>query len=84
MKRVTEIIDRVVEAGLFNYTISLNMHLRKLISRKIAIVQPVDEYYSFKLYHMQPALYLLFMGWGLSFFSFKVEVMYNRVFTKRK
>jgi hypothetical protein len=30
MRRVTEIIDRVFEAGIFEYWISLRMHLRKL------------------------------------------------------
>ena len=34
----TEIIHRVVETGLFNCWISMCMHLRKLHSRKIAIV----------------------------------------------
>ena len=47
MMRVNEIIDLVVEAGIYNFWISLNVHLRKLRARKIAIVYPLDEYYSF-------------------------------------
>jgi hypothetical protein len=66
MKRVTEIIDRVVEACLHNYWISITMNKYKLLSRKIAIVNPFDGYYSFNLYHMQPAFYLLWMGWCIS------------------
>jgi hypothetical protein len=62
LRRVTEIIDRVVEAGLFNFWISLQMHGRKFLSRKVAIFHPNDGYYSFNLYHMQPAFYLLSMG----------------------
>jgi hypothetical protein len=83
MRRVTEIIDRVVEAGIYNYWISLFMNLGKLYSRKIGIVHPNDGYYSFNLYHMQPAFYLLLMGWCLSALCFMVEVFYNRIFRKR-
>jgi hypothetical protein len=83
MRRVTEIIDRVVEAGLYNFWISLGMHMRKLLSRKIAIVHPLDGYYSFNLYHMQPAFYLLLMGWSLSALGCMVEVLYNHIFSKR-
>jgi hypothetical protein len=84
MKRVTEIVDRVVEAGLYNYWISLIMNKYKLISRKIAISNPLDEYYSFNLYHMQPAFYLLLMGWCVSSVCFIIEFLYNCVLSKRK
>jgi hypothetical protein len=82
MRRVNKIIDRVVEAGLYNYWISLTMHMSKLYSRKIAIFHPLDGYYSFKLYHMQPAFYLLLMGWCISALCFMVELLYNRIFNK--
>jgi hypothetical protein len=83
MRRVTEIIDRVVEAGLYNYWNSLRMHGLKLKSRIIAIVQPLDGYYSFTLNHMQPAFYLVLMGSCLSSLCFIFEVLYNRVISKR-
>jgi hypothetical protein len=82
MRRVTEIIDRVVEAGIYNYWVSLRMNKHKLLSRKIAIVHPLDEYYSFNLYHMQPAFYLLLMGLFLSALCFVVELLYNCIFRK--
>jgi hypothetical protein len=84
MRRVTEIINRDFEAGLYNFWVSMRMELRKVSSRKIAIIQPIDEYYSFNLYHMQPAFYLLLMGWCLSVICFVVEVICSRVLTKRK
>jgi hypothetical protein len=83
LKRVTEIIGRVVEAGIYNYWISQVLNKYKLFSRRIAIVLPLDEYYSFNLYHMQPAFYLLLMGWCLSSLCFMVEMFYNRVLSKR-
>jgi hypothetical protein len=84
LKRVTEIIDRVVEAGLYNYWISVSMNKFKLSSQKIAIVNPLDGYYSFNLYRMQHAFYLLLIGWCVSVICFMVELLYNRVLSKRK
>jgi hypothetical protein len=83
MRRVTEIVDRVVEAVIYSYWICLRMHKLKIRSRKIAIVHPLDGYYSFNLYHMQLVFYLLLMGWCISTLSFMFEVLYNRVFIKR-
>jgi hypothetical protein len=81
--RVNEIIDRVVEAGIHNFWISYRMHFLKSRSRKISIIYPTDEYYSFNLYHMQPAFYLLMMGWCLSALCLMVELLYNCVLNKR-
>jgi hypothetical protein len=83
MKRVTEIIDRVVEAGIYNYWISLRMNKININAHKKAIVHPLDGYYSFILYHMQPAFYLLSMGWCLSAICFIVELFRNRVLSNR-
>jgi hypothetical protein len=52
LRRFSEIIDRVVQAGMYNHWISKYMNLFKLYSRKIAIVHPLDGYYSFNLFHM--------------------------------
>jgi hypothetical protein len=82
LKRVTEIIDRVFEAGLYKYWISQMIYRYKLQSKRIAIVHPLDGYYSFNLYHMQPAFYLLLMGWCLSAFCFVIEVLSNRILSK--
>jgi hypothetical protein len=83
LRRVNEIIDRLVETGLYNKGISMTMDLIKLKSRKITIVHPLDGYYSFNLYHMQPAFYLLMMGWCLSSLCFMVELLYIRLLSKR-
>ena len=84
MRRINEIIDRVVAAGIYNVWISTRQHWFKLLSRKIALVHPLDGYYTFNLYHMQPVFYILFMGWCLSTFCFLFEVLHNRVLSKRK
>jgi hypothetical protein len=86
LRRVSEIFDRVFEAGLYNHWISMLMNEvnAKQQTRKIALVHPLDEYYSFKIYHMQPAFYLLLMGWCLSSLCFMVELLFNRFLSKRK
>jgi hypothetical protein len=83
LKRVNEIVVRVVEAGIYNEWISLNINIRKVVSRKIRIKNQVDEYYSFSLNNLQPAFYLLLMGWFLSALCFMVELLYNRVLCKK-
>ena len=83
LRRVNEFIDHFVEAGIYNFWISINFNMRKLIARKIAIFRPLDEYYSFNLYHIQPAFLLLLMGWCLGALSFIVELLYNRILSKR-
>jgi hypothetical protein len=82
MRRVNDVIDRVVEAGLYNYWISLEINLRKIIFSEIAIVRPLDDFYSFNLYHLQTVFYLLLMGWCLSVLCCIFEVLYNRVLNK--
>jgi hypothetical protein len=82
MRRVNEVIDRVFEAGLYNYWISLQLNMYKILMRKIGNVQSLDAYYSFNLYHMQTAFYLLLMGWCLSVLCFVFEVLYNRLLNK--
>jgi hypothetical protein len=84
LRRVSGIVGRVVEAGLYNHWISLNLNEHKVRFKRIALDNPLDEYYSFKMYHMHPAFYLLLMGWCLSFLCFMVELLYNRFSSKRK
>ena len=82
MRRVNDIIVRVVEAGLYNYWVSLEFNRYKILKSKIGLVHQLDEYYSFSLYHLQTVFYLLLMGWCLSALSFILEVLYNRVLSK--
>jgi hypothetical protein len=74
LKRINDAFDRVVEAGLYNYWFSLFVEVYKIGYYKIPIFNPLDEYYSFNLYHMQPAFYLLLIGLCLSAFCFVIEV----------
>ena len=84
IKLFNEIIDRLVEPGIYDHWISMNMDEIKLRSRKIATVLPLDEYYNFNLHHMRTAFYLLLMGWCLSALCFMFELFFNSVFSKKK
>lgn len=83
LRQVNEIIYCVVEAGLYIYWISLRVNNFKLLSWKIAILHPLDGYYNFNLHHMQPVFYFVLMSSCLSVLCFFVEVLYNRVLSKR-
>jgi hypothetical protein len=83
LKRFNYIFGRVVEAGLYNYWISQFVDEYKILHQHIAIVNPLDEYYSFNLQHVQPAFYLLLMGLCLSVICFVIELFCCRLFNKR-
>jgi hypothetical protein len=84
LKRINEIFGRFVEAGLYKFWLSLVMKMCKIPDRKIAVFNPLDEYYSFNLYHIQPTLYLLLIGLVLSVFCFLIEQFCYRLLNKRK
>jgi hypothetical protein len=79
LKRVNNIFGRVVEAGIYNYWFSKHMNQYKIDVQPLAIVNPLDGYYSFNLYHMQPAFHLLLIGLCLSAFCFVIEVFCYRI-----
>jgi hypothetical protein len=84
LKRINEIFGRVLEAGLYKFWLSWLMNLYNIKHQKIAIVNPLDEYWSFSLYHMQPAFYLLLIGLCLSVFCFVFELLCYRLLNKRR
>ena len=82
LRRVSEIIVRLVEAGIYNFWLSLDKHMDNFQSQIIITVQPLEVYYSFNLYHMRPVFYLLLVGWCLSSLCFIFELLYNRLLSK--
>jgi hypothetical protein len=82
MRRVNEIIDRFVEAGLYNHWISMDINWNKLVPEEVNDVEQVKGYYSFNLYHMQSPFYLLLLGWFISALCFTFEVLHHRVLRK--
>jgi hypothetical protein len=83
LKRFNDIFGRVVEAGLYSFWLSQLVNLHKIAFQNIAIINRLGEYYSFNLYHMQPAFYLLLIGLSLSVFCFVIEMFCYRLLNKR-
>jgi len=77
LRRVTEIIDLVVEAELYNFWISLDQHLDKVVFQIIYIVNPLDEYY--KLQTVTHATCLLSPFNCLNALCFIFDLFYNRL-----
>jgi hypothetical protein len=67
----------------FNCLISRFMRYHKLLTSKIALVQPLDGYYSFNLYHMQPAIFLLWLI-GVLVPCFDIRVVVQPCFKQKK
>jgi hypothetical protein len=84
MKRPNVFIDPVVESGIYKHWSFLIMNHHKIKPQNMAIDHTLDGYYSFNLYHIQPAFYLLLMGLCLSVLCFVIEVLCDRVLSKRK
>jgi hypothetical protein len=74
LERINNIFGRVLEAGLYKFWLSEFVNDYKIAYQQIAIVNPLEEYYSFNLFHMQPAFYLLLIGLCLSVFCFVIEL----------
>jgi hypothetical protein len=79
LERINEIIDRVVEAGIFMQWKKSHLERMKLRARAIGSYSPLNTYYGFAMKHMQPAFYLLLMGYVLSTSAFFIEIAYCRV-----
>jgi hypothetical protein len=84
LKQINDIFRRLSEAGLYTFWFSEMVNRYKLTVPTIAIVNPLDEYYSFNLYHMQPAFYLLLISLGVSVFCFVIELFCYRLSNKRR
>jgi len=81
LRRVSKILDRVVELWFYNFWVSLNRHVSKFLYREIAIDHNLDGYYTFILYHLHPAFYLLLVGYCLNALCFIFQ-LYNRLINK--
>jgi hypothetical protein len=79
IERINYVIDSVVESGIFMQWKKSHMDSMKVRARAISSYSPLNSYYSFAMKHMQPAFYLLLMGYALSTSVFILEIAYRRV-----
>jgi hypothetical protein len=77
--RISAIIERVVEAGIFMQWKKSYFDKIKIQSGTVHSYSLLDDYYSFTLEHMQPAFYMLLMGFCISTVIFLLELVIHRV-----
>jgi hypothetical protein len=82
LERIDEIIQRIVEAGIFMQWKKSHFDKIKIRSGKIHSYSLLD-YYSFTLEHMQPAFYMLLMGFCVSTVILLLELA-NHLFKRLK
>jgi hypothetical protein len=66
LERIKDIIDSVVEAGIFMQWKKSHFDNMKVRARVIRSNSPLNNYYSFTMKRMHHAFYLLLMGYALS------------------
>jgi hypothetical protein len=79
LERIDEIIQRVVQAGLFMQWKKLHFNMLKIRAGTLHSYSLLDDYYSFTMEHMQPAFYLLSMGFCISTLILLLELAHHRV-----
>jgi hypothetical protein len=79
LERIDEIIQRVVQAGLFRQWKKLHFDMIKIRSGTLHSFSLLDDYYSFTLEHMQPAFYLLLMGFCIGTLILLLELAHHSV-----
>jgi hypothetical protein len=77
--RIDEIIQRVVEAGLFMQWKKSYIDKNKIRSGTLHSYSLLDDYYSFTLEHMQPAFFMLLIGVCISTVTFLLEIANHRI-----
>ena len=77
--RIDEIIQRVMEAGMFMQWKKSHLDKIKIKSGTLHSYSLLDDYYPFTLEHMQPAFYMLLMGFCISTVVFLLELANHRI-----
>jgi hypothetical protein len=84
LERIDEIIQRVVQAGLFMQWKKLHLNMIKIRAGKLHSYSLLDDYSNFTMEHMQPAFYLLLMGLCISTLIFLLELAHHRALGFRR
>jgi hypothetical protein len=79
LERINEIIQRVVEAGMFMQWKKSLFDKIKIRSGTLHSYSLLDDYNSFTLEHMQPAFYMMLMGFCISTVIFLLEVANHHI-----
>jgi len=78
LEHINDIIDRIVEAGLFMYSANVYFTLERIISKTSFSDTLADTYLDINIGHVQSAFYLLLLGHALALISLFVEIIWFR------
>jgi hypothetical protein len=83
LEHINDVIDRIVEAGLFMYWRKSYFTLRRIITKTLGSDTLADTYHNINIRHVQSAFYLLLLGHALALISLFVEIIWFRHVTTK-
>jgi hypothetical protein len=73
LEHINNVIDRIVEGGIFLQWKKLFFNFAKVATKRMSSHTLADTYLAISIIHMQPAFYLVLLGYAISFLSFVIE-----------
>jgi hypothetical protein len=78
LEHVNDVIDRIVEAGIFMEWRNIHFFSVRLSTKTSPYDTSADKYVNINIRHVQSAFYLLLLGQALAFISLFVEIIWFR------
>jgi len=79
LERINDIIQKVVEAGIFMQWKTSHFESMKIRAGAIRVYSPLSNFYGFNIKHVTPAFCLLLIGFGVSILMFILELAFYRI-----
>jgi hypothetical protein len=83
LEHINDVIDRIVEAGLFKYWTNSFFASARMITKTSGSDTLADKYLDINIRHVQSAFYLLLLGYALALISLFVEIIWFRHVTTK-
>lgn len=84
LEHINDVIDRVVEGGLFMQWKKLFFNQARVAKQTTSSYTLADTYLNISIIHMQSAFYLFLLGHAAALLSFVIEMVWYRHTSKRR
>ncbi|PNF33399.1 hypothetical protein B7P43_G04160 [Cryptotermes secundus] len=84
LEHINDVIDRIVEGGLFKEWKKLFFNHARVAKKAPSSYTLADTYLNISLIHMQSAFYLFLLGHAAALFSFVIEMVWNSRASKQR
>ncbi|KDR07546.1 hypothetical protein L798_03001 [Zootermopsis nevadensis] len=84
LEHINDVIDRIVEAGIFMQWINRFIDEGRISTKTTLSYTLADTYHNFSIKHVQSPIYLLMFGYALAFLSFFIEIAWHKLISKRR